>query len=92
MIAEIMNDPDDVGVDYNPDEDEPVTPAEKAKRKFESEFRSTPGVTGIGIGLNAIGDDAVIVYVSDNSVSASLPKKVDGIEVLCEVTGDIDAY
>ncbi len=83
------DDPDDRGVDYRPDKEVPTTPAEAARRKAEDTLLLLPGVNGVGIGRTAAGDDAIILYIRDPSVSASLPATIDGIVVIAEVVGDI---
>lgn len=87
-----MADPDDVGFDYDPEGEPPATHAERVRSAIEEDWMKVPGVKGTGIGRDAAGNDTVIVYVRDASVSASLPEAVDGIAVQIEVVGDIDAF
>ena len=86
-----MADPNDVGIDYDPEEDPPAMRAERVRRTIESDLLKVPGVKGTGIGRDAAGNDTIIVYVGDGSVSAALPKRIEGIAVQIEITGDIDA-
>ncbi len=49
------------------------------------------GVEGIAAGRNAIGDDAITVFLHDASAGASIPAELDGVPVQTIVTGPIDA-
>jgi hypothetical protein len=49
------------------------------------------GVEGVGITRDAIGDDAIVVYVRDSSVAGRLPRELEGHPVEVSVTGIIDA-
>ena len=50
------------------------------------------GVEGVAIGRDRIGNDALVVYLRDSSVSAQLPSEVEGYPVETVITGSIDAY
>ena len=63
-----------------------VMDLQAAKAVVKSKYRHTPGVTGFGI-----GEDAVRVYVKDNSVKTQLPSMLDGIRIVVIVTGEIAA-
>ena len=65
---------------------------ELIRRKHEARLLGMDGVTGVGIGTDDIGDDVILVYVRDASVSRNIPADCDGINVKIQVTGDIDAY
>ena len=86
------NMPDDVSIEYNPGPDEPTSDIEAVKLRHEDELLLRPNVTGVGIGQNAIGEDAIIVYLLEKSAAAGLPRELEGYEVMVEVTGPIDAY
>jgi hypothetical protein len=60
------------------------------RREAEAALRNIPGVRGIGEGQDALGDPAWIVYVTEPSVAANLPRTVGGRKVVAEVTGEID--
>ncbi len=45
-----------------------------------------PGVVGTAIGQHA-GKPCLLVYVSEKSAGRSVPKTVNGISVITEVTG-----
>ena len=63
-----------------------------AKTRNEGRLLAIKGVKGVGIGRNAIGDDAIVVFLVDDSVGRQLPAEVDGFPVETVVTGEIDAY
>lgn len=49
------------------------------------------GVEGVGIGQDAIGNEAIVVYARDREAAKRVPSTVDGINVVVEVTGPIHA-
>ncbi|MGI9354563.1 MAG: hypothetical protein ACR2PF_05325 [Rhizobiaceae bacterium] len=58
----------------------------------EEKLFESPDVSGVGVGQNAIGEDAIVVYLKHASAATNLPKSIDGIDIVTEVTGEIDAY
>ena len=61
--------------------------------QLEAELAGRPGVEGIGIGLNANQTDlAFRVFCRDVAAAENLPEKIDGIEVVPDVTGEVSAY
>ena len=66
--------------------------AEKARRKFERQFLEMNGVEGVAVETDAIGEDIIVVFVSDESVVQKIPDSVDGIQVRIEVGGLFDAF
>ena len=66
--------------------------AVQIKESHEALLMRIEGVTGVGLGRNKIGDDAIIVYLRDASFAAHIPSQIEGLPVLTEVTGEIDAY
>jgi hypothetical protein len=70
------------------------TPAATApaagRTNAEATLTRIPGVQGMGEGRDAVGDPAWIAYVSDRSVAAQLPARLEGRAVVPELTGDID--
>lgn len=77
---------------YQPDLGTPSSGVTRAKERNEARLLSINGVKGVGIGRTAIGDDALVVFLVDESVASRLPAAVDGYPVETEVTGEIDAY
>lgn len=92
MTSSSSDFPEDVAVEYDPEADSPVNKADRVRRENEDELLKVPSVTGVGLGQNAIGDDAIIIYLRDKAAIANLPKQIDGIDVIFEVTGEIEAY
>ncbi len=84
--------PKDVSVPYNPEDDEPANAAEDVKRRHEEELLGLPGVTGVGVGRGPVGDDAIVVYLKEQSEASRIPGTIEGIPVVTEVTSDIEAY
>ncbi len=75
---------------YDPAGDDAAT--DRAMEKFERALMAIDGVEGVGLGTDEAGDDAVIVYVRDREVIERLPERIDGLLVVPEITGPIDAY
>lgn len=59
---------------------------EAAQRKLTTKVMGRPGVTGTAIGERR-GKVCLKVYVSDKKAGKSLPRTVDGFQVVIEVTG-----
>ncbi len=63
---------------------------QQLQRKLETDLQDRPGVLGIGIGLNRLRNDyAFKVLVHDTTAAAGLPTKINGVEIIYEVTGPI---
>ena len=90
MTAPIDDGP--VGVDYDPGAESPTSAVEEVMQKHEDRLLRVPGVTGVGVGRNAIGNAAIVIYLEEKSAAAKIPDRVDGFDVVVEVTGAIDAY
>jgi len=56
-----------------------------------AELLNIAGVQGVALGRNAVGEDAVVVYVLDETTRTRLPERVDGLAVMVVVTGVIEA-
>lgn len=63
---------------------------EAAHRKLTEQVMGRPGVTGTAVGKRK-GKHYLLVYLTDGKAGKDLPRTVDGIPVLKEVTGDIRA-
>lgn len=81
-----------VAVDYNPEPDEPESEAVAIKNRHEAELMQISGVTGCGVGRNELGEPAIVVYVAERAAAGRVPRNVEGLEVVIEVTGPIEAY
>lgn len=79
---------EDAAMPYNPED----TPASQVQSAFEEKYLDVDGVLGVGLGQNAHGDDAIVVYLRHSAVSALIPKRFKDIDVMPEVVGEIDAY
>ncbi len=81
--------PETAGWSYSPEE----SPSGLAAIRDLNEARllAIDGVKGVGIGRNQIGQDALVIYIVDQSVSDRLPKTIEGFPVKLVVTGEIDA-
>lgn len=60
---------------------------EEVKQAHESKLMAMQGVEGVGIGSDRLGNDAILVYISDASASAGLPKQIEGYSVQIENLG-----
>ena len=78
---------------YQADKDDPHGDEEAVdavRARQESSLMSVPGVVGVAIGRSRTGKPSLVVYVRDSSVRRRIPAALDGLEVECRVTGDID--
>lgn len=81
-----------IGLDYDPAPESAESVVEEVMLDHEERLLQLPGVTGVGIGQNAVGDAAIIVYLEEKCSAAKLPKQLNGFDVVVEITGAIDAY
>lgn len=54
------------------------------KHTHEQQLMQIQGVEGVGIGVDDIGDPAIIVYVSSAGVQKLLPQQLEGFKVRIE--------
>jgi hypothetical protein len=80
---------EDAAVPYNPEQSEPSTAVERARRKHERILMAIKGVEGVGVGQDATGNPAITVYLRHSGVK--VPREVEGFPVVTQVTGVIDA-
>ncbi len=67
--------------------------ATEIQRAFERKFGSEKGLVGIGIGLNASGDDlALSVLVQQSDAAEHLPSEFRGLDVVVDVVGETVGY
>lgn len=64
---------------------------EAVRSRNESRLMAIEGVVGIGVGQTAAGDDAIVVYLRDESVRQRVPATIEGYPLEIVVTGEIDA-
>ena len=65
---------------------------ERVQSRHERSLMAIEGVRGVGVGRTAIGDEALVVYVVDESARGRVPSELEGYPVEVSVTGEIDAY
>jgi hypothetical protein len=68
---------------------DPLGPAIAAQERH-TDLLSTPGVVGTAVGLTERGAPAVKIYTEHAGV-AGLPRKLDGVPVVVQVTGKLSA-
>jgi len=61
-----------------------------AQKKLTDRVMGKPGVSGTAIGERA-GKPCLLVYVRDREAERAIPKRVDGVRVVVEVTGEFKA-
>lgn len=64
---------------------------EAVRSRNESRLMAIEGVVGIGVGRTAGGDDAIVVYLRDESARQRVPARIEGYPLEIVVTGGIDA-
>lgn len=65
---------------------------ERVKQSNEQRLLDISGVTGVGIGQNASGNDVIIVYVLNADSQQEVPTEINGFTVRTEITGEIEAF
>lgn len=78
---------EEVAMSYSPMHAQSSTDA--VKRKREAALMNIEGVQGVGLGQDSIGNEAIVVYVRDQGVAKQIPRDLDGVSVIVEVTGVI---
>ena len=81
-------DREDAAMPYHPGAD---PSADKVKEKQRASLMAIDGVEGVGTGQDAIGNEAIVVYVRDQEAAKRVPRTVDGMKVVVQITGPIDA-
>jgi hypothetical protein len=62
------------------------------KEANEQQLMKIEGVEGVGIGVDAIGNPTIVVYISNAAAQKLLPKRIEGVEVRVEnLKGPIEA-
>ncbi|MGH8430383.1 MAG: hypothetical protein ACREUF_08275, partial [Solimonas sp.] len=51
---------------------------EQVKQAHEMEWMRIPGVEGVGIGQDELGNPSILIYVSSKETEQRLPKSVAG--------------
>jgi hypothetical protein len=60
---------------------------EEVKEAHTFQLMAIQGVEGVGIGSDRLGNDAIMVYISEVSASTRLPKQIEGYPVVIENLG-----
>jgi hypothetical protein len=79
-------------VAYQPADSPSESPVGAVLHKHEAQLRMIPGVKGVGESLGPIGEPVIQVFIAHAGVAKALPQTLDGIGVMHEVVGEIDAY
>lgn len=82
---------EDVAVPYRPSEQQ-MTGARAAVRNHDRELLAVDGIEGVAAGQDRSGNDAIVVYVRQESVGERVPKTIEGFPVEVVVSGPITAY
>lgn len=94
-MRDVQNPPPDFSgsgaVEYSPSQATPCGALELLLARQEAQLLSIQGVTSISIGLGPAGGEALVVGVVDAGVAARLPSEIDGVPVVVNVTGPVDA-
>ena len=70
-----------------------IEEAIEIQKAFEERYAGRSGVLGIGIGFNRTHDDlALNVQVARPVEAAKIPPSFDGLDVVVDVVGSIEAY
>jgi len=63
------------------------------QKAFEEQFAHAKGVLGIGIGLNEAKDDlALNVSVAKPQQAEAIPSEFEGLAVVVDVVGKVEAF
>jgi hypothetical protein len=65
--------------------------ADTLTRERQSTLMAIEGVEGVGTGQDAIGHEAIVVYVRDQEAAKRVPAILDGMKIIVQITGPIDA-
>ncbi len=76
---------EEAAVPFNPVPSDPSTPLAKAVDRLGQRLQHLPWFVGIAQGRNPIGDDAIVVYASQQGFEHQVPAEVDGFPVRTEV-------
>ncbi|HEX6983750.1 MAG TPA: hypothetical protein VF170_00165 [Planctomycetaceae bacterium] len=79
-------------VQYEPAARAASSRAGAALRRYSDRLMMIPGVKSVGEGRGAVGEPSIEVGVAHSGVIKDLPKRLDGIEVVARVIGEVDAY
>lgn len=78
-------------VEYRPTPAKSRGALELLLARHEAQLLAIQGVTSVGISLGPAGGEALAVGVVDAGVAARLPSEIEGVPVVVNVTGPVDA-
>ncbi|MGE0145249.1 MAG: hypothetical protein AB7I19_18410 [Planctomycetota bacterium] len=83
---------EEASMPYQPEDDEPKAndALTRALHAAERTLLGKSGVTGVGMGQNETGEDAVVVYVRSAQNKRMIPASIRGVPVVVEISGDIE--
>jgi hypothetical protein len=79
-------------VPYAPVESESASRISEVLRRHEARLMAIPGVKSIGEGSGSTGEPAIEVGLAHAGAARLVPHKLEGIEVVTRVVGEVDAY
>jgi hypothetical protein len=69
-----------------------ISDLKRLQKVLEEKVEDKPGIRGVGISMNKNRTDyAFKILVDEEELTKTLPAKIEGVEVICEVTGSIKA-
>jgi hypothetical protein len=71
---------------------EPLSRAAEVLERHHDRLMALPGVVMVGESLDPVGRPAILIGVKAAGDLAVLPQAVDGVPVIKEVIGEVDAY
>ena len=78
-------------VDYRPAPAQPSTALEALLAREQARLLTILGVTSVGIGHGPAGTEALVVGVVDAGVAKRLPVHIEGVPLVVNVIGSVDA-
>jgi len=84
---------EDAAMPYEPEHDVQAGSNEalNVKSRHEASLMSIDGVSGVGLGCDEIGDDAIIVYLSHPGPNPRVPESIEAIPVKQQYVGIVEA-
>jgi hypothetical protein len=94
-MSDVQNPPPDFSgsgaVEYRPASARSSSALEALLAREEARLLAILGVTSVGIGLGPAGTEVLVVGVVDAGVATRLPSDIEGVPVVVNVSGPVDA-
>jgi hypothetical protein len=94
-MSDVQDSPPDFScsgaVEYRPAAARSSTALEALLAREEPRLLAILGVTSVGIGLGPAGTETLVVGVVDAGVAMRLPSQIEGVPVVVNVSGPVDA-